>query len=234
VSDEADRLAQAALNRGLKLIRSRVRTPGKPGFGHFALKNAAGEIVLGGGPQPSANPEEVEAYLRNQERGEWSGSVGKGGVRRSKRKPATVKSSPPPLRVRGAVAADAEAIAALIALLGHPVSANGVRKRLKLVAAPTLVATLGETVIGLCGLDTTTHIHRDRPAGRITILAVAQDHRRAGVGRLLMEEAERRLRKAGCELIEITSNRRHAAAHDFYRHLGYDQPSLRFAKRLRD
>ena len=134
--------------------------------------------------------------------------------------------------IREAVAADAEAIARLIALLDHSVRIDGLRERLQRPQGTTLVTTLGGEVVGLCGLDIVTHIHRDSPVGRITILAVAEGHRGVGVGRMLVDEAERRLRDAGCGLVEITSNRRHAAAHDFYIHLGYEQPSLRFAKRL--
>ena len=136
--------------------------------------------------------------------------------------------------IRQAVTADAEAIAALIGLLGHTATVEGVRERLRIGASPTLVATLGRTTAGFCGLDIQTHIHRDLPVGRITILVVAPGHRGRGIGRSLMAESERRLRRAGCGLIEITSNYRHSAAHEFYAHLGYDQPSIRFAKRLRD
>ncbi|HEX2624605.1 MAG TPA: GNAT family N-acetyltransferase [Sphingomicrobium sp.] len=230
MSEEANALAEAARNRGLKLVRSRVRTPTKRGFGKYALENAKGEIVLGAGKQPAASAEEVESYLRSLERSDWSGSVGLKEVPKAKRRREAKPAPPATPKIRDAKPADSEAMAALMKLLDHHVSATGIAKRLTKVAAPTLVATLGNEVVGLCGLDVTTHIHRDYPVGRITILVVAKDQRGSGIGRMLMDAAEKRLRKAGCKLIEITSNRRHADAHAFYTHLGYDQPSLRFAK----
>jgi ribosomal protein S18 acetylase RimI-like enzyme len=49
---------------------------------------------------------------------------------------------------------------------------------------------------------------------------------------MLVEAAERLLKKAGCKLVEVTSNDRRAQAHAFYRHLGYERTSLRFMKKL--
>ena len=40
------------------------------------------------------------------------------------------------------------------------------------------------------------------------------------------------MRMDGCQLIEVTTYDRRAAAHAFYRHLGYERSSIRFFKKL--
>ena len=71
MSEEGDRLADMARNRGLKLLRSRVRTPGKPGFGCYGLADASGDPIYGvrGKRALRASAKEIEEFLRGAETG---------------------------------------------------------------------------------------------------------------------------------------------------------------------
>ena len=247
MSLDADALAEMARNRGLKLVRSRVRTPGKAGFGLFGLVSAAGEPVFGmDGKAPAADAEAVAGYLRGAEVGDWKASLKAVGASVAKRKrvqppPAvepkrTAEPAPPsPLSLREAKPADAPQIAALFATLGAEIAAPTVARNLQALAKdklPVLVAVRGADVLAVCGLARTVTPHRPAPVGRITVLVVAEAAQRQGLGRRLVQEAERRLLAAGCELLEITSNDRLTGAHAFYRRLGYERTSMRFAKPL--
>jgi ribosomal protein S18 acetylase RimI-like enzyme len=64
------------------------------------------------------------------------------------------------------------------------------------------------------------------------MMAVAKDERRRGVGRALVEAACERLGAEGCSLVEVTSNADLSGAHAFYRGLGFERTSYRFAKAL--
>jgi predicted N-acetyltransferase YhbS len=139
------------------------------------------------------------------------------------------------VEIREARLEDAEAIVRMIADLGHSMTTDLVRERIETLPQsgfPQLVATDGDRVIGLCGLHRMTVIYRSKPVGRITILEVAEEYRGQGIGRELVEEAEKLLRLAGCGMLELTSNERLTEAHDFYRRLGFDHTSKRFAKQL--
>jgi GNAT superfamily N-acetyltransferase len=256
VSDPAlDALAESARNRGLRLVRSRVRTPGKRRFGKVGLTDAGGKPVLGmDATGPTAKPEEVQDYLRNLGAKDWGASLSAADIRRKRKRkmpankrpddsrpeprraPPPPRSKPPPRpQIRDARPGDASALATLIGLLGHDVEEKGVRRRVSLLAkdrlAP-LVATLGKEAVGLCGFDRMVAIHREQPVGRISILVVAEKARGQGIGRMLVKAAEDHLKRLGCGMVEITSNDRLAEAHAFYRHMGYERTSIRFVKRL--
>jgi ribosomal protein S18 acetylase RimI-like enzyme len=137
--------------------------------------------------------------------------------------------------IREAKPADARALAELIEYLGHPIDAKAVRKNLvalKKTGETPLVAVLDSKVVGMCGIGRRVVIHRPAPLGRITALVVAEDAQGHRIGRILVEEVEKLLRKAGCKIVEVTSNDRRTAAHAFYRHLGYERTSIRFMKKL--
>jgi ribosomal protein S18 acetylase RimI-like enzyme len=62
--------------------------------------------------------------------------------------------------------------------------------------------------------------------GWINYLAVSPDHQRKGYGRLLMDEAERLLRKEGCPKINLQVRTTNAAVLAFYKALGYGQDEV--------
>jgi GNAT superfamily N-acetyltransferase len=257
VSDETlDALAESARNRGLKLIRSRVRTPNKRRFGKVGLTDAGGKSVFGMDDKgPNAKPEDVEHYLRNLGAKDWGASLDVAVLPRKRKakparqaandiepepKPAPLSKPPKPKvkpkpKVRDAKPSDAERIAELIRALGHEVDEKAVRKnlgRLKKAGELPLVATEDKTVVGLCGVHLMVAIHRTAPVGRITILVVDDKAQGRGIGRMLVDAAEQWCRKQGCALVEVTSNDRLGRAHAFYRHMGYERTSLRFCKTL--
>jgi N-acetylglutamate synthase-like GNAT family acetyltransferase len=260
VSDpRLDDLAESARNRGLKLVRSRVRTPGKRRFGKVGLTDASGKAVFGMDAKgPAASPEDVEHYLRNLGAKDWGASLDVAVLPRKRKpkkpareaandrepqpEPKAKRVSPPPppkpqpkLKIRDAKPADAKRLTELIQELGHEITEKQVRKNLaalkKLGEAP-LVATLDKKVVGMCGISRRVVVHRPAPLGRITVLVVTKEAQGQGIGCMLVKAAEEWMRKKGCQLVEVTSNDRRAEAHAFYRHMGYERTSIRFFKKL--
>ncbi len=89
-AEQLGELAEAARNRGLKLVRSRVRTPNKPRFGKVGLTDKSGRAVFGMDAKgPLAKPEDVENYLRNLGAKDWGASLDVAVLPR-KRKPTKI------------------------------------------------------------------------------------------------------------------------------------------------
>lgn len=61
---------------------------------------------------------------------------------------------------------------------------------------------------------------------------VAAPYRGQGLGADLMRDAERRARAAGCQLIQLTTNRARADAHRFYDRLGFTPSHIGYKKTL--
>ena len=131
----------------------------------------------------------------------------------------------PEITLRPATAADAAAISELSEQLGYPLSQEIVRDRM------AHLATLREHVIIVAELESRVcgwvhaHVHRSLvigERGEIYGLVVSRDVRRRGIGRLLMEEAERWLRDRGLELIVLRSNVQRSESHAFYPAIGYE------------
>lgn len=247
---EIDQLAESARNRGLKLVRSRVRTPGKRRFGKVGLTDRSGKPVFGMDAKgPNGTPDAVEDYLRNLGAKDWGASLDVAVMPRRKKPkreaandrepvenhaPPKPKEEPKP-KLRDAKPGDAARLVELIHFLGHEVTEKQVRKNLaalKKVGETPLVATLEKKVVGMVGLHRMVTVHRPSPVGRIPVLVVAKEAQGTGLGRMLADAAEQWCRKKGCRLIEVTSNDGRAEAHAFYRHMGYERNSIRFFKKL--
>lgn len=135
--------------------------------------------------------------------------------------------------IRDLLSSDLPQLLPLLDELGYPVEGEVLSDRLKDYFArgeSALVAERHGRIIGLLTLHVTPVIHRAGAVGRITNLVVQSSSHGQGVGRALMDEAERRLWEKGCVMIEVTSNKRRIDAHRFYEKLGYEQTSFRFGK----
>ena len=241
MSADDDALREMAGNRGCKLVRSRVRTPGRGDYGRFGLKDLkTGREVLGFGKKGlTATAEEIETFLRGGAASAWKSSFGRTPPRRkaeSKSAPKVEPEAAPKLQIRDVRPKDIDALLALIGALGYEVTAAELRKRLTVLrkAGQHALVADREGPIGLLTTATTQVLHRPRPVGRISMLVVAEAARGHGVGAALVAEAEARLKAAGCGLVEVTSNARRLRAHAFYERLGYERTSYRFGKQLQE
>jgi GNAT superfamily N-acetyltransferase len=135
--------------------------------------------------------------------------------------------------VRRAAAADAAAIAALLAELGYQAAPAEVERRLgALGRSAALVADLDGATAGVLTLSMVPVLHEPGDWCRITALVVAERARRRGLARALVTEAESIARGHGCVRIEVTSALHRDGAHELYRGLGYGQVSEHFLKPL--
>lgn len=67
---------------------------------------------------------------------------------------------------------------------------------------------------------------------QIESVRVASEWRDQGIGTLMMADAEGRARRAGCTLIQLTTNRARQKAHDFYERLGFTPSHIGFKREL--
>lgn len=141
--------------------------------------------------------------------------------------------------VRVASPQDVPRLAEMITQLGYPVDEAAAQIRLqRWTTAPQsqlLVCETDGTATGLAAWHLLPRLERDGSWARLAALVVAETHRGQGLGRNLIEAVESAAAAHGANIVEVTSNRERAAAHAFYRKLGYRDrcaASARFLKPL--
>ena len=129
------------------------------------------------------------------------------------------------LRIRRMAKRDAEVVATLARELGYPNEVESIRERIRAISRSDLDLLL-------VAVDA-----MDRPIGfiqahrvciievgfRVEILGliVSSSARRSGIGRRLIDEAERWGKHIGAEAVSVRSNTKRTEAHVFYPALGY-------------
>ena len=138
--------------------------------------------------------------------------------------------------IRTATLSDAPSVAHLVSQLGYQTTAAQMESRLQAMLARTeyvlFLAETNHTVIGLVGAYLTLGLELDGPYGRLGGLVVDEGWRGQGIGKRLLGAVEGWLKRRGASLLLITSGLHRAEAHGFYRHLGYEETGLRFAKKI--
>lgn len=114
------------------------------------------------------------------------------------------------------------------------VSVDQARARLQAMAASehVLLAFVDGAPTGLLSLRIVAYLSQDVPYAEVTELYVMPQHRRAGVGRLLMAEAEHTARGRGCTYVHVNAWHTNEGAHAFYHAMGYEPLQVGFEKRL--
>ena len=120
--------------------------------------------------------------------------------------------------------------------LGYPSSSLEITERFRKLsnhsANYVLVARTENEVIGLVALHIVPLMHLNPNLGRVTALVVSEKWQRSGVGKKLMEAAEKIAQNNNCSKMEITSGDQRSVAHAFYEKLGYEEVSRRCIKSL--
>lgn len=136
--------------------------------------------------------------------------------------------------VRDARAEDAHAMSRLCEQLGYPAQADAMPQRLVRLQrdpnARVLVADAGEGAVGLATVHVRYTINHEAPIAQLTLLVVDESQRSRGVGRALVEEAERWAHAHGCHRIVVTTALQRTGAHAFYERIGYRHTGRRYGK----
>jgi GNAT superfamily N-acetyltransferase len=140
------------------------------------------------------------------------------------------------LSIRPAETGDIAALCALMEeLSGHPVSPEEMGNRLEFVAESKVdslfVCEEDSRVVGLLGFRIRENLEEMSRYGEISAIVVDPDERRRGVGRFMMDYAERLAKELGCKGSWLVSGfGREKEAHKFYQQLGYQITGRRFVK----
>lgn len=130
-----------------------------------------------------------------------------------------------PITLRPAAPADVDRIASLFTDEGYPSGPSDIVERLERFASPqsqVIVADHDGEILGFIALHAIPRFEHSDRVLRIMALVVDPGVRERGIGRLLMEEAERIGAELGAAFVEVTAGHHRPDAFRLYEELGYD------------
>jgi GNAT superfamily N-acetyltransferase len=138
------------------------------------------------------------------------------------------------ITVRAAHATDADALARLSTQLGYPADPAVMPSRLARFERDTnaraFVVVSGDAVIGMATIHLRFTMNHESPIAQLTLLVVDESVRTRGVGRALVQAAERFARERGAKRINVTTALQRSDAHAFYERIGYALTGRRYGK----
>ena len=141
------------------------------------------------------------------------------------------------ISVRAATEGDAKAIASLVEELGYSADEEVVRERLsRLVGRNDYLVAVAQSDSGeICGWLQAHSSEALESGSRVEIVGsvTAQQMRRRGIGRLLVEYAESWAVRLGAQAVVVRSNVKRVESHGFYLALGYTNTKTQSVYRKR-
>jgi GNAT superfamily N-acetyltransferase len=138
--------------------------------------------------------------------------------------------------IRPATAADAPALAPLMAELGYPTTPEEMAARLEILQGradfATLVAEVDGAIAGMVGVTVSPSLYRSDLLGAIVALVVSSGFRGRGIAARLVDRGEQWLRDAGAPRATVNPSTHREDAHRLYARLGYEATGVRFSKPL--
>jgi len=130
------------------------------------------------------------------------------------------------IKIRKVTLCDVKALLPLISQLGYPITEEQLIARLALYQGyndAAWVAMLDDKMIGAVAVHVYDLFHCTERYARIISLVVDKPYRRMGIGKQLLNYAERYAVDKDCAVLELTSSlkRLKYGSHDFYDSHGY-------------
>jgi len=140
------------------------------------------------------------------------------------------------MEIRKAQPQDAPELVPLLAQLGYMgLDIAAIEQKIKQYSRDDyalLVCEQDGRLEGFIALHMFEIFHSPGRAGRITAFCIHERARGKGLGITMLQETEKYFAANACSVVEVTSNNRRTATHEFYLNRGYANSSQKFIKQL--